>query len=83
MANQATSLLSKLRRLESTLWQAGFGSLVFTAPAGVVVGYPEGINGILIGLAVVFAISGGILLVALLVTWVETRVESQEKDRHA
>jgi len=83
MANQESSLLSKLRRLESTLWQVGLGSLIFTAPAGAVVGYSEGIRGILIGLAFAFAISGVILLAALLTMWVETRVESREKDRHA
>jgi hypothetical protein len=76
MASQATSRLTKLRWLESTLWQLGFYSLAFTVPIGAAAGYSAGGTGeMLIGLTIAFAFSGVILLVALLMTWVVSRAE--------
>ena len=76
MANQATSRLTKLRRLESTLWQLGFFSLAFTAPIGVAVGYStNGMGGMLIGLTFALVISGVILLTALLISWAVSRAD--------
>ena len=82
MTNQETSRLTKLRRLEATLWQLGFASFFFTAPIGTTMGYSTGgIGGALIGFAIGSAFSGVILLMAFLITWYEKWIESRE-DRH-